>query len=71
MFKNAAVVVKKEDTATGNVSQPSNFNPFQEALNSMKVAKQDLPAVSRPPPQEKEVGDHHAQQMFAFFCLSI
>lgn len=54
-FKKAAAVglIKKEDMTTNsaNVSQPSNFDPFQEALKAMKVAKRDSPAVSTPPPQ--------------------
>ena len=61
-FKKAVVVglVKKEDTTailTSNVSQPSNFDPFQEALKSMKVAKRDSPAVSTPPPQSASSTD--------------
>ena len=61
-FKKAVVVglVKKEDTnaiLTSNVSQPSNFDPFQEALKSMKVAKRDSPAVSTPPPQSASSTD--------------
>lgn len=49
----APVLVKKEDAAAiaaNNVSQPSNFDPFQEALKSMKVTRKDSPAVSTPPP---------------------
>jgi len=48
----APALVKKEDAAiaASNVSQPSNFDPFQEALKSMKVTRKDSPAVSTPPP---------------------
>jgi protein phosphatase 1 regulatory subunit 10 len=66
-FKKAAVVIKKEDTAailSSNVSQPSNFDPFQEALKSMKVAKRDSPAVSTPPPQSASSTDTADAQYF-------
>jgi len=49
-FKKAPPVplsTKKEDA----VAQPSNFDPFKEALKSMKVARKESPAVSTPPPQ--------------------
>ncbi|KAF8966411.1 hypothetical protein BDZ97DRAFT_682188 [Flammula alnicola] len=47
-FKKApvAVQVKKED---GNVAMPSSFDPFQEALKSMK-ARKESPAAPTPPP---------------------
>lgn len=46
-FKKAAVPaqLKKEET---NVALPSSFDPFQEALKSMK-ARKDSPASSTPP----------------------
>ncbi len=50
----AQVTVKKEDPTTNaisNVSQPSNFDPFQEALKSMKAVRKESPVVSTPPPQ--------------------
>lgn len=46
-FKKAPVPVKKEPDA--NVAQPSNFNPFEEALKSMRP-RRDSPATSTPPP---------------------
>jgi protein phosphatase 1 regulatory subunit 10 len=70
-FKKAAAMglTKKEDTtpnSTSNVSQPSNFDPFQEALKSMKVAKRDSPAVSTPPPQSSSSTDNtHTQNLSA------
>lgn len=46
-FKKAAVPAQlKKDEA--NVSLPSSFDPFQEALKSMK-ARKDSPALSTPP----------------------
>ena len=46
-FKKAAVLAQlKKDEA--NVALPSSFDPFQEALKSMK-ARKDSPAVSTPP----------------------
>jgi hypothetical protein len=46
-FKKAAVPAQlKKDEA--NVALPSSFDPFQEALKSMK-ARKDSPAVSTPP----------------------
>jgi len=48
----AQATVKKEDlTTNANVSQPSNFDPFQEALKSMKAVRKESPNVSTPPPQ--------------------
>jgi len=46
-FKKAAVPaqLKKDE---GNVALPSSFDPFQEALKSMK-ARKDSPALSTPP----------------------
>jgi protein phosphatase 1 regulatory subunit 10 len=46
-FKKAAVPaqLKKDDA---NVALPSSFDPFQEALKSMK-ARKDSPALSTPP----------------------
>jgi protein phosphatase 1 regulatory subunit 10 len=46
-FKKAAVPAQlKKDEA--NVALPSSFDPFQEALKSMK-ARKDSPALSTPP----------------------
>lgn len=46
-FKKAAIPaqLKKDET---NVALPSSFDPFQEALKSMK-ARKDSPALSTPP----------------------
>lgn len=46
-FKKAPAPVKKEPEP--NVAQPSNFNPFEEALKSMRPRK-GSPMVSTPPP---------------------
>jgi protein phosphatase 1 regulatory subunit 10 len=66
-FKKAAVVglIKKEDMSANspsNVAQPSNFDPFQEALKAMKVARRDSPAVSTPPPQSSSSADSNDAQ---------
>ena len=63
-FKKAAAVnlIKKEDTTANlanNISQPSNFDPFQEALKFMKVTKRDSPAVSTPPPSADGADTQH------------
>ncbi|KAF9526266.1 hypothetical protein CPB83DRAFT_858083 [Crepidotus variabilis] len=55
-FKKALAppLLKKDESGSSNssnVSQPINFNPFEEALKSMKVQRRDSPASATPPSQ--------------------
>ncbi|PPQ81083.1 hypothetical protein CVT25_014546 [Psilocybe cyanescens] len=48
-FKKASVPAAQAKREDANVALPSSFDPFQEALKSMKAGRKDSPAVSTPP----------------------